>query len=93
MTNLNKDSTSQTTPAADTADKGVSVEHRVDQVAAKWEQQVGSAKVLWGKLTDDELLKTEGKLQRLKGLVQERYALTEDEAEKQVKAFLAKAEK
>lgn len=88
MTDTNKDRAAQTAPAADAANESVSVDHRIDQIAANWEQQVGSAKVLWGKLTDDELLKTEGKLQRLKGLVQERYALTEDAAEKQVEAFM-----
>jgi uncharacterized protein YjbJ (UPF0337 family) len=61
-----------------------------DQVQAKWKQQVGSAKIAWGKLTEDELLKSEGHAQRLAGLVQERYAVTRDEADKQVKSFLEK---
>jgi len=62
----------------------------VDEMKGKWKQQVGAAKIAWGKLTEDELLKSEGQHQKLAGLVQERYAITRDEAEKQVKQFIAK---
>lgn len=58
-----------------------------DEIKGKWKQQMGAAKIAWGKLTDDELLEIEGHEQKLAGLVQERYALTRDEAEKQVKGF------
>ena len=58
-----------------------------DEIKGKWKQQVGAAKIAWGKLTDDELLKIEGHEQKLTGLVQERYAITRDEADKQVKGF------
>lgn len=63
----------------------------VDEMKGQWKQQVGAAKVAWGKLTDDELLKLEGHEQNLAGLIQERYAVTRDEADRQVKAFFAKA--
>ncbi|MEO4045913.1 CsbD family protein [Pseudomonas sp. CAU 1711] len=53
-----------------------------------WRQQVGAAKITWGKLTEDELLQSEGQAQKLAGLLQQRYAMTRDEAEKQVKSFL-----
>lgn len=58
-----------------------------DEIKGKWKQHVGAAKIVWGKLTEDELLKLEGHQQKLSGLVQERYAITRDEAEKQVKSF------
>lgn len=61
-----------------------------DQLKGKWKQQVGAAKIAWGKLTEDELLKTEGQEQKLAGLVQERYAITRDEADQQIKNFFAK---
>ncbi len=61
-----------------------------DSLKGKWKQQVGAAKIAWGKLTEDELLKSEGHEQKLAGLVQERYAITRDEAEKQVKNFVQK---
>lgn len=56
----------------------------------KWKQQVGAAKVTWGKLTEDELLKTEGRAQQLAGLVQERYAVSREIAEEQVQEFMGK---
>jgi uncharacterized protein YjbJ (UPF0337 family) len=62
----------------------------VDEVKGIWKQQVGAAKVVWGKLTEDELLKLEGHQQKLTGLIQERYAITRDEADKQVKSFFEK---
>lgn len=59
----------------------------IDEVKGLWKQRVGDAKVQWGKLTDDELLQTEGHMQKLAGLVQERYAISRDEADKQIKGF------
>lgn len=61
-----------------------------DQVKGEWKQQVGAAKVAWGKLTDDELLQTEGHAEKLAGLVQERYGVVRADADAQVKAFLDK---
>jgi uncharacterized protein YjbJ (UPF0337 family) len=62
----------------------------IDEVKGKWKQHVGAAKIAWGKLTEDEFLELEGQQQKLTGLVQERYAITRDEADKQVKAFFDK---
>lgn len=61
-----------------------------DELKGKWKQQVGAAKIAWGKLTEDELLESEGREEKLAGLVQERYAITRDEADKQVKDFIKK---
>ena len=61
-----------------------------DELKGKWKQQVGAAKIAWGKLTDDELLQSEGHAEKLSGLVQERYAVASDEAARQVKEFFAK---
>jgi len=61
-----------------------------DEIKGKWKQNVGAAKIAWGKLTEDELLKSEGQVQKLAGLVQERYAITRDEADKQVQTFIDK---
>jgi uncharacterized protein YjbJ (UPF0337 family) len=60
-----------------------------DVVKAKWQQQVGAAKKLWGKLTDDEIMQSNGDAEKLAGLVKERYAVNRIEADKQVKKFLA----
>ena len=61
-----------------------------DEMKGIWKQHIGAAKIAWGKLTEDELLRLEGHEQKLAGLVQERYAITRDEADKQVKSFFAK---
>lgn len=61
-----------------------------EELSAKWQKHVGAAKETWGKLTDDELLKSEGHVQKLTGLVQERYAISHDQAGRQVKNFLSK---
>jgi uncharacterized protein YjbJ (UPF0337 family) len=61
-----------------------------NEVKGKWKQQVGKAKLMWGKLTEDELLAAEGRQEKLVGLIQERYAITKAEAEKQVKEFFSK---
>lgn len=61
-----------------------------DALKGQWKQHVGAAKVAWGKLTEDELLQSEGQVQKLAGLLQQRYAMTHDEADQQVKNFLKK---
>ncbi len=60
-----------------------------NELKGKWKQQVGAAKIAWGKLTDDEILKSEGHAEKLAGLVQERYAIASEEAARQVKQFFA----
>jgi len=59
-----------------------------NQVKAIWQQEISKARIIKGKVTEDELLKTHGQIERLAGLVQERYAVSRAEAEKQVAAFL-----
>jgi len=79
--------------ASSASDASHSMDNKLDEVAGKWKQQVGSAKVIWGKLTDDELLKTEGHVQKLGGLLQERYAITKEAADKQVSDFMSELKK
>ena len=58
-----------------------------DTVAGQWKQLKGKAKVAWGDLTDDELTQVDGNVERLAGLVQERYGRTREEAEREVREF------
>ncbi|HUH40852.1 MAG TPA: CsbD family protein [Castellaniella sp.] len=58
-----------------------------DIIAGKWKQLTGKAKGMWGEISDDELLRTEGNAERLAGLIQERYGKTKDEANKEVQDF------
>ena len=58
-----------------------------DIFEGKWKQLKGQVKVRWGKLTDDDLDVAEGHSQYLAGKIQERYGLTKEEAEKEIKEF------
>jgi uncharacterized protein YjbJ (UPF0337 family) len=59
----------------------------VDDPKAKWARLLGPAKLQWDKLTDAELLKTEGNEHRLATLVQQRYDIPRGDAYRQVKSF------
>ncbi|MBN9669417.1 CsbD family protein [Roseibium aggregatum] len=61
-----------------------------DQIEGSWKQIKGKALAQWGKLTDDELDRIEGRKTELTGLIQEKYGKTREEAEKEVDAWLSK---
>lgn len=58
-----------------------------DQLHGKWKQYKGSAKVRWGKFTDDDLDVIDGSRQQLIGKLQECYGITKEAAEKQAEEF------
>jgi uncharacterized protein YjbJ (UPF0337 family) len=58
-----------------------------DVLAGQWKQWTGKAREKWGKLTNDELDRTEGRIEQLAGLIQERYGRTKAQAEREVEAF------
>lgn len=62
-----------------------------DTMKGQWKQWVGEAKRQWGKLTDDDLLRAEGDVEKIAGAVQERYGVTREDARQQVKDWHAKA--
>ena len=47
-----------------------------DQAQGKWEQLKGRAKKAWGELTDDDFKKAEGSIDKLYGVIQERFGDT-----------------
>ena len=51
-----------------------------DMLEGKWKQVRGQAKEWWGKLTDDDLDKVEGKFERLAGVLQEKYGYSKGAA-------------
>lgn len=61
-----------------------------DQIEGNWKQVKGKAIAQWGKLTDDELDRVEGRKTELTGLIQEKYGKTREEAEKEVDDWLSK---
>jgi uncharacterized protein YjbJ (UPF0337 family) len=49
-----------------------------DQLAGKWTQIRGQAKKVWGELTDDDFEKAEGSVEKLYGVIQERFGDTRE---------------
>jgi uncharacterized protein YjbJ (UPF0337 family) len=58
-----------------------------NEFKGQWKQLKGKVKSHWGKLTDDDITAAEGDSQFLAGKLQERYGITKEEADKQVKEF------
>ena len=59
-----------------------------DQTEGKWKQLKGSVKEKWGKLTDDDLTQIAGNKDKLVGIVQERYGIAKEEAQKRADEWL-----
>jgi uncharacterized protein YjbJ (UPF0337 family) len=59
-----------------------------DLLAGSWRDLRGQVKAKWGKLTDDDMAKIEGRLDQLVGAVQKRYGYAREEAEREIEAFL-----
>ena len=58
-----------------------------DDLSAKWMQVKGSAKQKWGQLTDDDLDYIAGTRDRLIGRLQEKYGMTQEQAERQAEEW------
>ena len=63
-----------------------------DRIEGNWKQLKGRVVAQWGKLTDDDLDVVAGRQEQLAGVIQERYGIAKDEAEKQVKAWQKSAD-
>ena len=57
------------------------------RIKGNWKQITGKAKEQWGKLTDDDLEVVAGHRDQLAGMIQERYGVAKDEAERQLAAW------
>jgi len=59
-----------------------------DQIQGQWKQLTGQVKAKWGKLTDDDLTTISGKREQLTGVLQSRYGLAKEQAEKELDDFI-----
>ncbi len=59
-----------------------------DTMKGDWNQMKGRMKQRWGRLTDDDLSVIEGKSDELTGILQKRYGIARDEADRQCKQFM-----
>ncbi len=55
-----------------------------DRIEGNWKQFRGNIQKQWGKLTDNDLDVVEGSRTELIGVIQNRYGIARDEAERQV---------
>ena len=55
-----------------------------DQALGKWDQIQGRAKKAWRELTDDDFTKAEGSIDKLSGIIQEKFGDTKDAIQKKL---------
>lgn len=58
-----------------------------ETVQNDWQRHIGHVRVIWGRITDDELQQINGRRDALLKKIQEKYHITEPEADEQVKTF------
>ncbi|EEE43190.1 CsbD family protein [Labrenzia sp. R4_1] len=61
-----------------------------DQIEGNWKEFKGKAQAQWGKLTDDEIDRVDGRRTELAGLIQQKYGKTREEAEREVDQWMSK---
>jgi uncharacterized protein YjbJ (UPF0337 family) len=59
-----------------------------DRIEGNWKQFKGQARQQWGKLTDNDIDLVEGKRTELAGLIQQRYGVARDQAEREIDTWL-----
>lgn len=64
-----------------------------DIFEGRWNQLKGDLRSQWGKLTDSDLENAAGKKDKLVGIIQERYGIMKDEAERQLDAWIARLDR
>lgn len=62
-----------------------------DRIQGNWKRAVGHAREQWGKLTDDDFDVVAGRRDQLAGMIQQRYGVAKDEAERQLTEWQLKA--
>jgi len=55
-----------------------------DRIEGDWKQLKGQVKEKWGKLTDDDLAKMNGKREQLEGKIQERYGYGKEQIKQEL---------
>jgi len=62
-----------------------------DRIEADGKPLTGQARERWGKLADDDLDVVAGRLDRLRGKIQQRYGVAKEDADKQISEWRRKA--
>ena len=61
-----------------------------DQVQGKWDQVKGRAKRAWGELTDDDFTKADGSVDKLYGIIQEKFGDTKEAIQNKLNSLQSK---
>lgn len=64
-----------------------------DILEGKWKQVRGQVRQQWGRLTDNQLDRINGRSEELVGLLQESYGYTQAQAQKEVDDFVHRLDK
>jgi len=64
-----------------------------DILEGKWKQVRGQVKQQWGRLTDNQLDRIQGRSEELVGLLQESYGYTQAHAQEEVDNFVRRMDK
>ena len=62
----------------------------MDRFNGNWKDHVGIAKIVWGELTEDELLETKGHKEELAVLIRHRYSMSLSAANDEVEKLIEK---
>lgn len=62
------------------------------QFEGRWNDVKGQVKERWGRLSDDDLTRVEGKRDRLVGLIQQKYGIAKEKAEDEINAWATSAQ-
>ncbi|HLJ10261.1 MAG TPA: CsbD family protein [Planctomycetaceae bacterium] len=60
---------------------------KTETLAGSWKELKGKVKERWGKLTDDDLKVVEGQRDQLAGMLQKRYGMAKEQAERESREF------
>lgn len=55
-----------------------------DQVEGNWNQIKGRAKAAWAELTDDDVRRAEGSVDRLYGIIQEKFGESKESIQRRI---------
>jgi len=58
------------------------------QVEGSWHQFKGKVREQWGRLTDDDVATLGGKREKLAGKIQERYGISLEEADREIREWM-----
>jgi len=61
-----------------------------NNVEGNWKEFKGRVKQQWGKLTDDDLTRIEGKRDELEGILQQRYGYAQDQTRREIDTWLGR---